>query len=169
MGPQRVEHVLPVLWRLVIAVRTCQSRSVSRTGPVVSDSTGSQMASLPGAGMPRCTWGSSPCRDTACTTVRCWPLVTAMATSSMVSPVPRMTTGLPSRSGVSAPGAHGSSTHRGLSGSGSGGRGGGWPAASTARSASRQSPASTRRSGRPAGPGRIATTSPVMSATRPSG
>ena len=52
--------------------------------------------------------GSSPWRETACTTARGCASVIATATSSMVSPVPATTTGLPSMAGSSAPGSHGS-------------------------------------------------------------
>ena len=73
-----------------------------------------------------------------------------------------MTTGRPSRTASSAPGAHGFAMHQGLSGNGTGDAGGGLPVARIAMSASRVAPsASTRRSGRPAGPGRMASTSEV--------
>ncbi len=134
----------------------------------MSDRAGSQIA--PAAPpLPRCTWGSIPCRDTARTVVR-GSAVTVMATSSMVSPVPRMTTGRPSWTASSAPGAQGFVMHQGLSGNGTGGDGGGLPVARIARSASRVAPsASSSRIGRPAAPGRMPRTSEVTGLSRDSG
>ena len=116
------------LGRLAMADRTCQMSSGSRTGSAVSDRAGSQRASA-GPPLPRCTWGSIPCRDTARTVVRGSWLVTAVTTSSMVSPVPRMTTGRPSWTASRAPGAQGFVMHHGLSGKGTGVEGGGLPVA----------------------------------------
>ncbi len=139
--------------------------SGSRTGSPVSDRAGSQRASA-GPPLPRCTWGSIPCRDTARTVVRGWLLVTAVTTSSMVSPVPRMTTGWPSRTASSAPGAQGFAIHHGLSGKGTGVEGGGFPVARIAKSASMLASASSRRIGRPPVPGRRPSTSEVIWVSR---
>lgn len=93
--------------RSLTAVRTSQISSLSRTGPPGPASAGSQ-AGRPGAGWPWCARGSSPCRDTARTTLRGCAPVTAIATSIAVRPVPSTMTGLLSRIRRSAPGAHGS-------------------------------------------------------------
>ena len=152
-----------------MAARTCQISSGSRTGSPVSDKAGSQMASA-GPPLPRCTWGSIPCRDTARMVVPGWLLVTAVTTSSMVSPVPTMTTGRPSCTASRAPGAQGFVIHHGLSGKGTGVEGGGLPVARIAKSASRVAPsASSRRIGRPAAPGRMPSTSEVTGLSRASG
>ena len=55
-----------------------------------------------------CSRGSSAWREMACTVVRGWASVSAIATSSMVRPVPSTTTGLPSDAASSTPGSHGS-------------------------------------------------------------
>ncbi len=103
--PQRVDDGLPAV------------RVPGRCLPDVPDQAGKAgraqvrhledgwLEALPGGAW--CSRGTSPCRDTACTTVCGCAPVRATATSSMVRPVPRMTTGLPSATLSRAPGRPG--------------------------------------------------------------
>ena len=80
---------------------------VRRSGPAGVRMTG--IALTPAAARGQlCTRGSTAWREMACTAVRGSASVSAIATSSMVRPVPSTATGLPSAAASSAPGSHGS-------------------------------------------------------------